>query len=107
MNTHRVHQSVLFARLCCFGVDDNILFTRLGASHHEDNVLFARLGEPHVAQVPCLPRKKKREKQKKSPNNKPPGSVHHRFAWAWDTFDVKMCLTPTRFAPYAGEVAQQ
>ena len=57
MNTHRAHQSILFARLCCFGVHDNILFTRLCASHDDDNALFTGPRGPHVAQVLFLPRK--------------------------------------------------
>ena len=72
MNAYRVHQSVLFARLCCFGVHDNILFTRLCASHDDDNALFAGPQGPHVAQVPFLPRKTNAKCKKKSTTTKEP-----------------------------------
>ena len=80
MNTHRAHQSVLWARLCWFGVHDNILFTRLGASHDDDNALFAGPQGPHVAQVPFLPRKKKRKNQKRRQTTKRHVPGPHRFA---------------------------
>ena len=86
INTHRAHQSILFARLCCFGVHDNILFTRLCASHDDDNALFAGPQGPHVAQVPFLPRKKKRHLRKKQNRNKRTAVASHRFAAAWCPF---------------------
>ena len=70
MNTHRAHQSILFARLCCFGIHDNILFTRLSASDDDNNTLFTGPNGPHVAQVPFLPRKKKGHFRKKQNRNK-------------------------------------
>ena len=86
INTHRAHQSILFARLCCFGVDDNILFTRLCASHDDDNFLFAGPQGPHVAQVPFLPRKNERHFRKKQNHSKKKRVGTTRFAAAWCPF---------------------
>ena len=85
-NTHRGPQSILFARLCCFGVHDNILFTRLCASHDDDNALFAGPQGPHVAQVPFLPRKIDRHFRKKQDHSKRAREADHRFAAAWCPF---------------------